>query len=564
MKRIIPFILIFLFSSGKVFSQELSAFISESAFGNVFIDAGVDVDVDSEGNLIVYGYFEETVDFDLTDGELEIEPHGAPDLFLAKYTDTGNLLWVVNLGRIGLTDGMLNGEMEVDADDNILITGAFASTVNFNPLGDVNTRTSSGGEDAFIAKYNPQGQAIWVKQIGSVNTETATSLDVRNDGAIAFGLRFSNLVDVDPGDGETILTSGGALDGAVIALDTNGDYLFSHQYTSPGNDNVTSVKFAADGKLAVGSLINGSASGFPDRDMQLSYHQNNGDLIWAYNFSNFDDANEVSDILFSNDELSIYIGGRINGTTDFNTDPESEEIIDPLFADPFVAKYSLDGDLEWVKHVNSAGTDDYFAGMTESGSAVITVGSFDVLATFDEGDFTTQKPSAGGRDIFIASYNKMSGDYIKADVYGGAGDEYPVNAVFSESGSFFCTGSYSGNLNLNPQGVPIENNGFTDVFISEFSYQTSLSDSQNGDILGGVKVFPNPVSNALYLKLPPKVSVTQLHYKVINVVGQVVKEGYFDPGVPSTELDLSSLNKGIFILELIAGKDRISKRLVKH
>jgi len=564
MKKIISFVFVILISIGNFLSQELSAFISESAFGSEFIDSGMDVDLDSEGNLIVYGYFEETVDFDLTVGEMEIEPLGAPDLFLAKYTDLGNLLWVVNLGRIGLTDGMLNGEMEVDGEDNIVITGGFTSTVNFNPLGDVNSQTSSGSQDAFIAKYNPQGQLSWLKRTGGASAETGTCLDVRNDGAVAFGLRFSGEVDVDPGEGEMIFNSEGALDGAIIALDANGDYLFSHQISSPGNDNVTSIKFATDGKLAVGSLINGATSGFPDRDMQLTYHQDNGDIIWAHNFSNFDDANEVSHIVFSQDELSVYIGGRINGTTDFNPDSESEVFIDPLFADPFVAKYSLDGDLEWVNYVYSAGTDDFFAGMTEVGATLITVGAFDVLATFVEGDFTTQKPSAGGRDMFIASYDKMSGDYIKADVYGGVGDEYLVNSVFSENGKLFCTGSFSNTLNLNPQGEPIVNNGFTDVFFSEFSYQTSLSDNHNSDNLDNLKVFPNPVSNILYVNFPKEISGKPLHYKVINVVGQVVDNGYVELGVSNFELDLSDLNKGVFILELTAEKQRISKRIVKQ
>lgn len=564
MKKILPLVILAFLFSTYCQGQEISTFVAENALGSTLLDSGVDIDFDSDGNIIVYGFFDDDLDFDLGSGEMIVDPLGSPDLFLAKYTSTGELLWVVNIGRISLIDGMINGELKIDTDDNILITGGFANTVNFNPLGEAVTASSSGGADAFVAKYNSDGLVIWLKTIGGASTDLATSIDVTDDGTSAFGVRFNGNIDADPGEGEEILTNAGAQDGAVIALDVDGNYLFSYHIGTLDNDNITALKFATDGKLAVGSTINGVTSGFPDRDMQLSYHENSGALIWAHNFSNFDDANEISNILFSQDELNMYIGGRINGTTDFDPDAESEVLIDPVFADPFLAKYDLSGNLVWARFVSSAGTNDYFSGMAEAGSALFTQGSFDVVATFVEGDFSTQRPSSGGQDIYIAAYDRFTGDFIEADVYGGSNDEFAKVSAFKEDGRLLCTGSYSNTLNLNPDGEPIESIGFTDAFFAEFSYQTDLSDGLGYESLENLKVFPNPVSETVHLQIPQKIAGNEQRFKLIDVVGQVVKKGYFVQGVSHVQLDVSDLNKGVYILELTSGSQKVSKRIIKQ
>jgi len=564
MKKILPLFLVSLFVSALAIGQEISSFTFEYAFGSTLLDAGLDIEYDSEGNIIIYGFFDEDVDFDLSENEMIVDPLGSPDLFLAKYSSMGELIWVVNIGRISLIDGMSSGGLAIDSEDNILISGGFASTVNFNPLGEVVSETSSGGEDAFIAKYSPEGQISWLRTIGGPSTDSGSSLDVRSDGTIAAGIRFSGDVDVDPGEGEDILTNQGALDAAVVALDLDGNYLFSYQIGTPDNDNVTAISFAQDGKIAVGSTLNGATGGFPDRDMQLSYHEADGSLIWAYDFSNFDDANEISDILFSQDETSFYIGGRINGTTDFDPDAENEEQIDPVFADPFTAKYSLSGDLEWATFVSSSGTNDYFSGMAEAGSALITLGAFDVVATFVEGDFSTQKPSSGGQDIYIAAYDKVTGMYLEADVYGGSGDEFSRVASFNENGTVLCAGSFTNTLNLNPSGTPIENVGFTDVFFAEFTFQTDLSDGLDQSALDRLTVFPNPVTEFAHLQIPQEFSGNVIGYRIINVVGQVVRQGVIKPGLSGPKLDVSDLTKGVFIMELTSGNNKVSKRIIKQ
>ena len=565
MKRTILFlVLLTLLSYSSVFGQEISSFISEYGTGSTLLDAGVDVEYDSEGNILLYGFFDDDMDFDLLEGDQIVDPLGSPDLFIAKYNSAKELIWVLNLGRISLVDGMANGQMEIDNDNNIIISGGFASNVNFNPFGEANVLSSAGGEDVFVAKYNSDGMLIWVRQIGGISTDRAFCHSISADNNVAIGLGFSGDVDMDPGEGENIFINQGSVDAAVVALDENGDFLFAQQIGTPDLDLISSVKIASDGRVAVGALVNGATTGFPDRDMRLSFHEANGDEIWSYNFENFDDANIISHLMFSADGNSVYAGGRINGTTDFNPDSEEEEIIDPNFADPFIAKYNLDGSLEWARHVSSSGTEDYFSGMAEAGAALMVIGSFDVLATFEEGDFASQRLSSGGQDVYIASYDRLTGAWIEADVYGGSGDESVRESHFLEAGNLVCTGSFSTEMNLEEGGEPISGIGLTDVLLAEFAYQTDLSINSSADALEDVSIYPNPTSGEINLILPSDLLGQDLDIKLINVVGQQVFNQKIKVGSTRFSTDFSELNKGIYIIELSTGEQRISRRLVKQ
>ena len=564
MTKHLSFLCFFFFVSCSSFSQEISSFISEFGFGSSLLDSGTDIAFDSDGNILIYGFFDEDADFDLTADEMILSPLGSPDLFLAKYSNSGELDWVINLGRIGLIDGVLNGEMAIDSDDNIIVSGSFTSTVNFNPLGESAANTAEGAEDAFIAKYSPEGELSWFNKIGGISTDIGTALAVNADNSLALGLRFTGNIDVDPGDNEVILTNDGATDAAVVKFDENGNYSSSLKIASPENDNITEISFAPDGKIAIGSTVNGAVNGLPDRNMQLSFHQPDGTLLWIHNFSNYDDANEISEILFSQVDLSLFVGGRINGTTDFNPELDAEEIIDPVFADPFIAKYNLSGELDWAKNISSSGTNDYLSGMALAGSTLFTLGAFDIEATFVSGDLSTQRQSVGGQDLFIAAYDFESGNFTDADVYGGVGDEFARSSFFQDAGTLLCTGSYTNGLNLDPEGESIANLGFTDVFFAEFSFQTDLSDELDQSALDRAKVFPNPVSEIMYVQMPKSIPDNQLEYKIINVVGQDVKRGNVNLDIESFKIDVSDLTKGVFILELISGTQKVSKRIVKH
>lgn len=544
---------------------EVFSNLSQFGIGSSQIDAGQSGSYDSEGNIIIYGSFKGSLDCDPTTNSFELNPLGTPDLFVAKYNQAGDFLWAFNLGRISLNNGMDANGLNLDSNDNIIIAGSFSNSVNFNPLGTSSIKSSSGGKDAFLAKYNSDGQLIWVNTFGSLFFDYGTAVHVDADDNIFYGIRYNGNVDVDPSSNDVILNpQAGATDAALVKYNSAGEYIWYFEVSSPNNDIITAIESAQNGKIALGATINGSLSGIPKSDMKMFVLNADGSLDWEYDFANFDNSNEISYFHFSDNGESLYLAGRIQGNTDFDPSPVNEMIIQPLFADPFFAKYDVVNQaLIWAKYIESVGIEDYVSGIIESGSALIALGSFDNVATFNPDDFSTQIASQGEMDLYMTAYDKSTGNFMYAKTFGGAGSEFARHSYFNSNGNVLVIGSYSGSLSLNSDAVAISSKGFTDIFFAEFSFQTNLSSGSISADNKDIVIYPIPASSTFGIDIPGN-AVYPIDLKIISIVGKVVKDLQIDNASKLKNIDVSSLKTGVYILEINIGGQRTSKRIIKN
>lgn len=560
MKKLL--LLLFVCSLEMSLHAQSSSLISQFGIGSSLADRATDVKYHPDEDIVVYGTFSDDMDFDPSSGESVISPLGSPDIFLGKYNTDGSLVWAFNLGRIALNNGMSARGLAIDDNGDILISGGFSNTVNFNPLGDAENISSQGGVDAFLAKYDSNGQLLWVQSYGTPASEVGSAVAVGPGNSIFYGLRYSADIDVNLGGGEELLLNQGGTDAALLSLSSEGDFSFAYEVSTPNNDAITEIASTptAGGYLAIGATVNGALSGLPEKENFISVHEMTGALLWDYNFGSSEVFNEIADIQIENNE--IYVAGRFQGSTDFDPSPETEFTINPLFADPFLAKYAADtGTLDWARSAESSGTEDYAVGILLAGQGVFIVGSFDNTALFVPGDFTTQVVSNGGQDIFLSLYYKSNGDFVSVKTYGGSGNEFVRKIDVQMDGDAVLAGEFSDNLALNSAATPIDASGFSDVFFAEFEYQQDLSTDVRVP-KEAVSVFPVPAQQELNFSLPePKGS---LSVKVISVVGVEVANYHFNQVTPTDKIDLSNLNTGIYIIEFAFDGQRISKRFVKQ
>jgi len=151
-------------------------------FGAAETDVGLSVAVDSTGNVYTTGYFEQTVDFDPGAGTTDLTTGGGSDVFVSKLDASGNLVFAKsNLTSAGGTDvfvskidssgnlllaksfgGTANDvgrSITFDSTGNIYTTGEFAGTVDFDPGTGTTNLISAGGNDVFILRLDPSGDA---------------------------------------------------------------------------------------------------------------------------------------------------------------------------------------------------------------------------------------------------------------------------------------------------------------------------------------------------------------------------------------------------------------------
>jgi hypothetical protein len=108
------------------------------------------VAVDNQDNVFITGRFEETVDFDPSSSVHYLDAAGTSDMFISKFSGSGNLIWAHRFGGNSYDGG---DAIAVNDQEHIYVTGHFLGTMDFD-LGTENYSLPSAGQaDVFIMKY---------------------------------------------------------------------------------------------------------------------------------------------------------------------------------------------------------------------------------------------------------------------------------------------------------------------------------------------------------------------------------------------------------------------------
>ena len=233
--------------------------------GDVGNEIGYSLVLDDAGNITLAGVFEGTVDMDPGTGTTQLTSVGYSDMFVSKLDPAGDLIWARQLSPTTPGNGH-EEELEhtIDGDGNLLVTGWFAAGFDFDPGPAVLELTTTGNTDLFVLKLDPNGDLVWVKQVGSSSSAglvlgEGIGTDLADNVYIAG--RFTNITDFDPGPG--LLQLPPFSDGTyILKLDANGDFQWVREIVGNQSDVARDIAVAADGT----SYTVGYFTGTPDFD----------------------------------------------------------------------------------------------------------------------------------------------------------------------------------------------------------------------------------------------------------------------------------------------------------
>ncbi len=123
------------------------------------------VAADAAGNSYVLGEFSGTVSL----GDRTVTSSGSRDIFLAKYSPAGAVLWSRQMGGVSTDEA---GGVAV-AGDYVYITGAFRDRMYFPPNGfSIPSIMSRSETDVFVARFAAStGTLVWANQGGSLQRD---------------------------------------------------------------------------------------------------------------------------------------------------------------------------------------------------------------------------------------------------------------------------------------------------------------------------------------------------------------------------------------------------------
>lgn len=366
--------------------------------GGAEFDGATSVAVDTEGNVVLTGYFRHIVDFDPTDGVDERIAVGDNDMFITKLDSDGGYTWTRTIG--GPESDIANA-IALDNAGNIVITGQFKGTVDFDTTFGDDEHTAVGWQDIFVTKLTVDGAYGWTRTFGgsafTSASDTGLALAVDTAGNVMVTGGFASTVDFDPSDeGVDEHTANGRQDVFVTKFDPNGAHLWTRTFGGSEGDLGQGVSFDSTG--------------------------------------------------------SVVITGYFESTVDFDPTDGVDERESNGLDDIFITKLNADGSYAWTATIGSSENDGGYAIAADANANVLVTGKFTgTLVDFDPTAGVDLRSSNGITDIFITKLSAV-GSYAWTVTIGGISYDQSGGIAVAPSGNVIAGGDYSGPVDFDPTG----------------------------------------------------------------------------------------------------------------
>ncbi len=211
--------------------------------GGTSEDFGFEITKDVSGKVISAGTFQNTAAF----GGTNLTSLGDDDIFILCHDQYGAQQWVQQAG--GPQNESVS-DITHDYNGFIYLTGSFKATASFG----VNTLTSAGLTDIYIAKYSNTGSHQWSYRAGGSGADYGKGLNVDYRNKIYMSGAFSGTAQIDTMN----LTSAGGLDILVAGYTAAGNFFDGIHVGSPTDEIANTIVQDTNDNIIISGYITGN------------------------------------------------------------------------------------------------------------------------------------------------------------------------------------------------------------------------------------------------------------------------------------------------------------------
>lgn len=362
-------------------------------FGTAGNEAVRGIAADGAGNVYVVGD---------TNGALPGQTStGGVDVFIRKYNPNGDVIWTRQFGTAGNDFvGFTSGGIAVREG---VYVGGFTN-------GTFPGQTNAGDFDAFLRKYDLNGNELWTRQFGTPGFDDIHDVAVDDDNGVYVA---GSVIGQLPGQ-----TWAGGSDDYVRKYDSDGAIVWTRQSGTTAFEHFNAIAVDHFGIYAVGHSDGTqpgqtSAGGF---DAYVRRYNRNGQFVWTRQFGTaaFDVPQSVDA-----DDGGIYVVGGTGGTLPGQTSTGSIDV--------FVRKYNPGGHQMWTRQFGTAGFDEAI-GVSSNGLELAVSGVV-------SGPLPGQTYAGGARDAFVRKYDTLFGNEIWTHQFGTSGTDAALDALIPDTGN---------------------------------------------------------------------------------------------------------------------------------
>jgi hypothetical protein len=328
-------------------------------FGTSAADYAHDIAVDSAGSSYLTG---------VTHGDLAGASAGMADVFLRKYDSAGNDQWTRQFGSV---DNDVSQGVALDSQANLFVSG--------HTSGDLDG-VNAGGSDVFLAKYDIDGNRLWIRQFGSSVNDSGFER-VSTDGQ-------GNVYLTGGTQGDLFTTNLGGTDAYLTKYDAGGGFVWSRQFGTPAQDHGRDVVADDFGNVYVAGNTEGDLAGpgSGSTNAFLRKYDAAGNVVWTRQFGT-PEGTGVRRVAVDA-AGNIVMGGGTAGSLGL---PNAGNSVD---FDAYLGKFDPAGNVLWFHQLGTEGSEQGWGLSVEADGAIYVGGH-------TTGDFGLEETEADW-DVFVA------------------------------------------------------------------------------------------------------------------------------------------------------------------
>jgi hypothetical protein len=402
-----------------------------------------------------------------TPGTIQTTNAGDLDVFIARFSNTGAMLWYTLYG------GAMNDEatsVAIDIAGNPVITGSTLSP-NFPVTPGAFQTAWAGGDDPFVLKLTSAGIRLWSTFFGGSTDDQASSIAVNGGGDIAItGWTNSSNFPVTPSASQpsiagssdvfvALLTASG---GRVWATYHGGIYSEGGEgiaFDNGGNVVITGETFSPNFPISAGAfqtVHHGSNDAF------LAKYDAVGAVLWSTLFGGA--GNDISRSIAVDDSNQIVFAG-VTTSSDLPVPPSAFLASLTGGEDAFLAAFAPDGARRWATYYGGVLNDGAFALGTDRLRNIVFTGQT-YSPNFPVSPGALYPSKSGTADAVVVKF-APGGTRLWSTFYGGSFDESADATAVQYSGNVFLAGwTTSSNLPIQSAFQPA-NAGNFDAYVTK-------------------------------------------------------------------------------------------------
>lgn len=522
--------------------------------------------VDANQNVYTTGRFNALTDFDPGPGTYNLDAYDYSDMFVCRLNANGDFVWAKQVAENGDTASIKSISIAVDLQGNVITTGTFYGTVDFDPGSGTFNLVSAGeqsdvafAQDVFISKLDSDGDFVWAGSIaGIVNEVYSTGIAVDQDDNMYISGYFFQTVDFDPGPGSFEITSAAAgVNSYVCKLDSYGGFVWAKAFLGTSAVLAQGIALDEDHVYTTGHFY-GSVDFDPGAglnfmspvggtDIFVSKLDLDGNYVWAQKAGGVSDESALS-IALDPANGNVFVTGYFTDTTDFDPSVENWEVASHGEWDAFLVKFSACvpsiGMTETAEACNQytwAENDGFYTSSGIYWNILTSASGCDsiVKLDLDLSHYDSQITFSGGYmspvpNIFIDQFQWINCETFQ--VVGTTGSFHPT-----VTGSYALI-SFAGDCADTSNCISVD----MGVGIDELES-------------AGFLLYPNPVSDKLVFQSTN--ALQSFEIEITSVNGQLIYKGAHSGG---DQLSVGEWQAGIYLVKVISGGNLYVTRILKE